>query len=114
MLLEVLCQDLLSRYQLTNHFPQVCSSLHLITGDLVRGCPVETSRTTAFLGGGSVLVNPALDLISDLLKGFGGVVSDPALYISSELGVCQVLQELVSKELVLIRYRCCIQALHPC
>ena len=114
MLLEVLCQDLLSRYQLTNHFLQVRSSLHLITGDLVRAVSCRDLTHNSLSWRGSVLVNPALDLISDLLKGFGGVVSDSALYISSELGVCQVLQELVSKELVLIRYRCCIQALHPC
>ena len=46
--------------------------------------------------GASLLVNPALDLISDLLEGFGRVVSDSALDISSELGICQVLQKLVS------------------
>ena len=80
-------------------------------------CPVVAARTTAFLGGGgvgSVLVDLALDLISDLLEGFGGVVSDPALDISSELVICQVLQELVSQKLVLICDCCCIQALHPC
>ena len=114
MLLEFLCQDLLCRCQLTNPLPQVSRSLHLITGDLIRGVSCRDLTHNSLSWGGSVVVNPTLDLISDLLKGFGGVVSDPALYISSELGVCQVLQELISKELVLIRYRCCIQALYPC
>ena len=35
--LNLLCQDLLSHYQLTYHFWQVSSSLHLITGNFVRG-----------------------------------------------------------------------------
>jgi len=58
--------------------------------------------------GDSVLVNPALDLISDLLEGFDVVASDSALDISLELGACQVLQKLVSEELVLVHDHCCI------
>ena len=100
LFLEVLCQDLLSHYQLTYHFPQVRSSLHLITSDLVRGV--------------SAHVNLALELISDLLEGFSRVISDQALHISSELVICQVLQELVFQKLVLICDCCCIQKLYPC